>query len=304
MCPFKIRFSIRMRCWTNSAYVVTVSCEGASVDSMALDPMAGLREWKQKVARLQERWRGARRENEQLRQENEQLRRREQQLEVPVDKRRQLRQAWDDVAALAKRYQGAELADCASGEVHGMAADAIREELGQQFPSIDALNKEYSFWKNVDKVVGDTILRQGQAKPLGQKLAQAAGTAEGYAKGGVGGAVLGREAMAALEKIITSHAWGTVSAVMKDKLATAMASRDTNAVIDIVTRLGAAGATQCNHPEHKLPQWRKDNHSCQGVNMPYNSHERAVRAATIDKRAEKQQTPKPRKFPAPIKKKG
>ena len=48
---------------------------------MAFDPMATLREWKQKVAVLQERWRGAWREIEQLRKENEQLRRREQQLE-------------------------------------------------------------------------------------------------------------------------------------------------------------------------------------------------------------------------------
>src|SRR6266478_4023670 len=48
---------------------------------MAFDPIAALREWKQKVTSLQERWRGARREIEQLRQENDQLRRRERQLE-------------------------------------------------------------------------------------------------------------------------------------------------------------------------------------------------------------------------------
>jgi hypothetical protein len=175
-------------------------------------------------------------------------------LEVPVDKLRQLRQTWDGVAALAKRYQGAELADYASGEVHGMAADAIREELGQQFPNIDALNKEYSFWKNVDKVVGDTITRRtGQAKPLGQKLAQAAGTAAGYATGGVGGAVLGREAMSALEKLTTSTAWGTVSAVMKDRLAGALASGDTSTIIDLASRLGAAGAAQSSDDEEEQP---------------------------------------------------
>jgi regulator of replication initiation timing len=56
---------------------------------MAFDPIATLREWKQKVASLQERWRGARQENEQLRQEIEQLRRREKQLE---QEREQLRQ--------------------------------------------------------------------------------------------------------------------------------------------------------------------------------------------------------------------
>jgi exonuclease VII large subunit len=48
---------------------------------MAFDPMATLREWKQKVASLQERWRGARQEIERLRNENEQLRRRQGELE-------------------------------------------------------------------------------------------------------------------------------------------------------------------------------------------------------------------------------
>src|SRR6516225_2363012 len=56
---------------------------------MALDPLATLREWKQKVARLQEWRRGARREIEQLRQENEQLRRREKQLEQEREELRQ-----------------------------------------------------------------------------------------------------------------------------------------------------------------------------------------------------------------------
>jgi exonuclease VII large subunit len=48
---------------------------------MAFDPIRALREWKQRVASLQERWRGARRENEQLREEIDQLRRREKQWE-------------------------------------------------------------------------------------------------------------------------------------------------------------------------------------------------------------------------------
>src|SRR6516162_3684146 len=59
---------------------------------MALDPIATLREWKQKVASLQERWRGARREIEQLRKENEQLRRREKQLEREQEQWRQQEQ--------------------------------------------------------------------------------------------------------------------------------------------------------------------------------------------------------------------
>jgi hypothetical protein len=101
--------------------------------------------------------------------------RRPERWKTLVDKLRQLRQTWDGVAALAKRYQSAELAGYASGEVHGMAADAIREQSGTQFPDIAALNEEYSFWKNVNQVVSDTITRRtGQAKPLKQKQAAAA----------------------------------------------------------------------------------------------------------------------------------
>ena len=40
-----------------------------------------------------------------------------------------------------------------------MAADAIRAELGKEFPNIAALNREFSFWKDVERVVGDTMAR-------------------------------------------------------------------------------------------------------------------------------------------------
>jgi len=59
---------------------------------MALDSIAALREWKHKVASLQERWVGARREIEHLRKENEQLRRRERQLEEEGEQLRQERE--------------------------------------------------------------------------------------------------------------------------------------------------------------------------------------------------------------------
>jgi hypothetical protein len=62
---------------------------------MAFDPIAALREWKQKVAWLQERWRGTRREIEQLRKENDQWRRRQKQWEErerQLEQERELRQ--------------------------------------------------------------------------------------------------------------------------------------------------------------------------------------------------------------------
>jgi transposase len=56
---------------------------------MTFDPIAALREWKNKVASLQQRWRGARQEIDQLREENEQLRRRQKELEQERERLRQ-----------------------------------------------------------------------------------------------------------------------------------------------------------------------------------------------------------------------
>jgi len=145
-------------------------------------------------------------------------------LEVPVDKVRQLRQYFDNIAAKAGRYEGKTLADQSIAEAHGLAADAIREELAQQFPDIAKINKEFAFWKNAQKVVDETVLRRtGQAKPLGRKLAGAAGAAGGFATGGLSGAIVGKKVMDTLEQLTTSTAWGTVSAVTKDRLANALA---------------------------------------------------------------------------------
>jgi hypothetical protein len=144
---------------------------------------------------------------------------------IPVDRVRDLRQYFDGIAAKAGRYQGRELADESLAEAHGMAADAIREELAKQYPSIDVLNKEYHFWKDAAKVVGDTIeRREGQAKPLGRKMMGAAGAAAGFGTAGVHGLVLGKVAGESLEALITSPAWNTVSAIWKDNLAKSIAS--------------------------------------------------------------------------------
>jgi hypothetical protein len=150
-----------------------------------------------------------------------------QKLMVPVDKLRNLRQYYDNIAAKAGRYQGQALADESVAEAHGMAADAIRDELAKQFPDIAVLNKEYHFWKDAQQVVKDTILRrEGQAKPLGNKLMGAAGGAAGFATGGLHGLALGKMGAEGLETLVTSPAWRTVSANTKNKLANVLARGD------------------------------------------------------------------------------
>lgn len=162
-------------------------------------------------------------------------------LEIPADKLRQVRQYFDTVAAKAGRYQGKDLADASAAEAHGMAADAIREQLAQKFPSIDAINQDYTFWKNVNKVVSDTVDRRtGQAKPLSQKMAGAAGAVGGFGGGGIHGAVMGKAALETLATVTNSAAWGTVSAVMKDRLAKAIASGNRGEAEFLVAKIAKA----------------------------------------------------------------
>jgi len=143
---------------------------------------------------------------------------------IPVDTVRRLRQYYDEVAAQAGRYDAKALAEHSSAAAHGMAADAIRGELAKQFPDIAALNREFKFWRDVRQVTDDTILRtQGQAKPLGRKLAGAAGIAGGFASSGLLGAVGGKVVLESLEQAVTSPGWRSVSAVVKDRLANAIA---------------------------------------------------------------------------------
>jgi len=90
----------------------------------------------------------------------------------------------------------------------------------------------------VDKVVGDTITRRtGQAKPLGQKLGRCRRAQLQLATGGIKGAVLGREAMQALEQATTSPAWATVSAVAKKRVGRRAGFRYHAGIVDLATRI-------------------------------------------------------------------
>ncbi|MGP0071204.1 MAG: hypothetical protein ACLPWF_04635 [Bryobacteraceae bacterium] len=145
---------------------------------------------------------------------------------IPVDTARRLRQYYDSVAADAGRYDGKALADQTAGAAHGMAADAIRQQLASDFPDIAKINKEYSFWKDVNKVTSDTLLRrQGQASsPLSTMIARGAGEAAGSVVGGPAGAVAGGVIGNTLQKLFNSGSWKTTSAVIKNDLANALAS--------------------------------------------------------------------------------
>ena len=107
-------------------------------------------------------------------------------------------------------------------------------------------------WPHVTLMSWSVDVPSKMVTPPGQML-QAAGTGAGFPVGGISGAVLGREAMAAVEKATTSTAWNTVSAVMKGKLADAIASGDTQTIINLTSRIAAAQAAQPSPEDQSAP---------------------------------------------------
>ncbi len=175
---------------------------------------------------------------------------------VPIEKLRAMRQYFDGVAADAGRYQGTTLSDQSLAQAHGMAADAIRNELAQQYPDIDKLNKEYSFWKNVHKVVNDTVQRtQSQSAPLSEQLATTgAAVAKIGAKGSLGSVALTATGAKALIKLIRSPAWQTTSAITKSALADMVASGNSSGVANLAGRLAGNPLTY-RIPETMSQSW-------------------------------------------------
>lgn len=118
-------------------------------------------------------------------------------------------------------------------------ANAMRNALNEEFPDIARLNAEFNFWKNVEKVVGDTVARtKSQATPLGEVAAEGAGVVAGAVKGG--GAltmVLGATGLRLLQKAITSPAFRMTSAIAKHDLANALLSSNTQAALNIINRI-------------------------------------------------------------------
>jgi len=144
--------------------------------------------------------------------------------DVSFESMRRVRQILDNKVAWRKGFV-MPLEEGTAIDATKEAAHAIRRELADAAPDIAKINKEYSFWKRVDEVVGETIERtRPQAPRLGERIMAAAGAAGGFTKGGVGGAAIGATAMRGLTKLINSTAWNTISAVNKARLADLLAS--------------------------------------------------------------------------------
>ncbi len=143
---------------------------------------------------------------------------------MPTRLMNEYRQTLDAMTKKAGKGFGLGLNDSATVTARKQVANAIRGELAKSTPNIAKINNEFTFWKRIQDVLGATIERkQGQATPLGQKIARGAGAAAGLATHGITGGLEGGLIMQGVEKVLTSSAWDTVSGALKSKLADALA---------------------------------------------------------------------------------
>jgi len=170
-----------------------------------------------------------------------------------------VRRAWDKVvdqaggfAHRAKGAIGMPLADQTEAAAKREATTAIRRLLDEEVPDLTAINKEFSFWKSLDDVLGQTLKRaEPQGKGLTRTIASgaghAAGASMGFATAGLPGGMVGSLAVGQvtdkLAALLTSPRWRLASAQTKDRLAEALASGNAEKVSGFIGRLtGTQGA--------------------------------------------------------------
>jgi hypothetical protein len=167
-----------------------------------------------------------------------------------VNQLRALRMAWDKIVDQAGGFAhraggaiGVPLKDQSEAWAKREGAGAIRELLAAEVPDLAAINKEWSFWKNLDDVVTQTLQRtQPQGPGLGQAVAKsglaAAGAAVGAPSGvlpAAGGAVLAGQLGGMIRAAVTSPRWRLVDARLRNQLADALMTGKPQA---ITTALG------------------------------------------------------------------
>ncbi len=158
--------------------------------------------------------------------------------EATVDQLRALRKVWDDVVDQAGGFQhkspgssfGIPLSEQTEAWAKKQGANAIREMLNSDVPDLGALNKEFSFWSDLRKVIKSTQGRQqAQSNSLNRVISSGVGSTIGgmsgdsyteRAQNAIAGAIVGPQVF----KAMTSTRWRMVDAGLRDRLAKALAS--------------------------------------------------------------------------------
>lgn len=168
-----------------------------------------------------------------------------------------IRRVWDDVVARAGGFAhragetfGVPLAEQSEAFVKREATHALRTLLNEQNPSLQALNRQFAFWSDLDDVTRATLARTG---PQGSGLASAitgATAAAGVAGGALGmGAGVGSAATGAVltgvlarqaVRVFQSPRYRFVEARLKNRLSEAIMSHDPDRIGQSLGRIAAA----------------------------------------------------------------
>lgn len=180
--------------------------------------------------------------------------------DIAPDSLRKLKRIFDDPVAARGGFAGTDLTTAYTLKAQKAASNQIRGILGQASPDVATLNKEISFWLDVQRVTSQSGLRQtGQAGGLLKVLSPLGAGAAGAMTGAQFGAHAGLEAGAAAAlttaaiQITRSPLWRTGSAVLKDKLADALARGSVGEVSALAARFGVA-ATKRNPWDNQTGQ--------------------------------------------------
>jgi polyhydroxyalkanoate synthesis regulator phasin len=154
--------------------------------------------------------------------------------EVDDETLRGIRKIFDD-----EYYQGKKNIAKSTGETSQLnfkhqAANKIRGILGEKYPDVAALNKEYNFWSSLQGVLEKTNTRTTGQKGIRKAIAAAAGAASGE---GVQGRALGAFVFRTVASLVDSPAWGLMSGKAKNQLADALANADLSKVGKVLSVL-------------------------------------------------------------------
>jgi hypothetical protein len=163
-----------------------------------------------------------------------------------------VRRAWDKVVDQAGGYAqrgkgaiGVPLKDQSEAWAKREMTNAIRLRLSEAVPDLAKVNKEFAFWKSLSDVLKQTQQRtQPQTGGFAKSVMTGAGVAAGGASGDTAsdrvqnailGGALGRQAM----KVFSSPRYKLASAHLRNRLADAIASGDTERIGQAIGRLSA-----------------------------------------------------------------
>lgn len=175
--------------------------------------------------------------------------------EARVDQLVAIRRAWDHVVKQAGGFDhrapggiGIPLKDTTEAWAKREGAGAIRRLLNEEVPELTAINKEFSFWKNLHDVLEQTQKRtQPQGPGLGRQVAEVAGAAAGSGSGVTTAFALGKVARFA-DSVMRGPRWRMASAQMKDSLADAIMEGNLQKITTTLGRIAAGGASQVTQP--------------------------------------------------------